>query len=883
MQMIKNEFKYIKSNKIIMISLFAIMFIPFLYSIFFLKSVWDPYGSTGNLPVAVVNQDKPVTYQGVEMHAGDDMVKELKKNDQLGWKFVSAKKAKEGLKDKKYYTVVTLPKNFSKNAATVLDKNPKKMQIEYKTNDSLNFIAEVISETAAGQLNSQVREAVTTVYSKVMFKQVATAGKGFSDAAKGAKQLSDGSSTLSDGLNVYTSGVDQVNDGVLTMKTSVVPLSNGVAQLASGAGQLSTGVGTYTNGVSSLNSGLQTLASKNGQLTSGASTLASGVDQLASGSGQLNEKLADASNKIDEQLNSNDAKQLPALKEGLIELNSAIQQMKAKVNDPANDNSKIITSDMEQAAGHLTATGKLVEDTGNKLDDINTRVYSDDPKSTASHLKTVGESLQKIQNDPAFKEFLTENPSLGIELLKVKSNLTDAGTQLQTSGVKDLQPAGNNLQQMGTELSDAGTNLADVKTQLGKTEKNTLELKAAINEMASEKKAPLALNGSVKAINTLTAGLNTVNAGLKQQGSTSDTMGGIQATDMIHSGLVQMQNGIKGTKSQPGLLSGMSAYTNGVATAANGSNQLAANSGALNSGAQQLAGGTGQLNAQIPTLTSGVNQLADGTQQLAANSSQLTNGAAQLNDGNDTLATSLDDGAKTINSIKLTDKTAGQFAAPSELKHSNYSKVPNYGHALAPYVLSLALYVGAIVFNFAFPIRKISMEGQSSTAWFLSKISVGAVVAVAMAIIEPALMMVAGLDVVHPGQMFAVSIAFSIASMAIVMFLSMTFDNPGRFVAMLLLMLQLGGSGGTFPMEVTNGFYNAIHPFLPMSYSTLGFRQAISSGLGNGQITQTIGVLALFTIISLGLLWLGMNYLQNHGNRGESILDDNQKLQEVEK
>jgi len=100
MKMVQNEFKFIAKNKIILISLIAIMIIPFLYSIFFLKSVWDPYGSTGNLPVAVVNNDVPTTYEGQKLNAGKDLVKELKKNDQIGWRFVSAKKAKQGLKDR---------------------------------------------------------------------------------------------------------------------------------------------------------------------------------------------------------------------------------------------------------------------------------------------------------------------------------------------------------------------------------------------------------------------------------------------------------------------------------------------------------------------------------------------------------------------------------------------------------------------------------------------------------------------------------------------------------------------------------------------------------------------------------------------------------------
>ena len=129
--------------------------------------------------------------------------------------------------------------------------------------------------------------------------------------------------------------------------------------------------------------------------------------------------------------------------------------------------------------------------------------------------------------------------------------------------------------------------------------------------------------------------------------------------------------------------------------------------------------------------------------------------------------------------------------------------------------------------------------------------------------------------------------------MYLVMFLAMAFDNPGRLISMVILMLQLGGSGGTFPMEVTNSFFNAIHPYLPMTYSILGLRQAITSGLGNGVVTHSILVLILIAAISLALLWLSMFLLQQKWHamawkddkdpEGSSALDDNQKLQDIEK
>ncbi|QGL60413.1 DUF3533 domain-containing protein [Latilactobacillus sakei] len=1013
MKMIQNEFKFIAKNKIIMISLIAIVFIPFLYSVFFLKSVWDPYGSTGELPVAVVNNDQPATYNGETLSAGKDMVKELKKNDQLGWRFVSAKKAKQGLKDEEYYTVVTLPKNFSANAATVLDKNPKKMQIQYETNDSLNFIGEVISEMGAKELNAQVRETVTKAYAQVMFKQVKTAGKGFGTAASGAKKLTKGSVTLSDGLNTYTAGVDKVNDGVMTMKTSVTPLSDGIQKLAAGSGALNTGLQTLNSktgalasgasqldsGANQLNTGLQTLNSKTGALASGASQLNNGAGQLNTGVQQYTAGASDLQSGLKKiTANNNDlnggikqlaskTQQLPSGAAGVYVLNSVVSQnlgvvdsqLKTQSENMAqfatmpthmasvNKESKELATLLEELkpsmallvqlntvykenATQLAQLGQL----GTQLKGFETTLTNSattigqNSGATLADLKVISAEASKLSpeaqkalgdiqtksmsNIASVKAIQTASSQLNIDqltgmvdqltpLLGQMGNLDDSINKLNTlsanaeklltesDGLTNAKMQGEirNLVGQMTALSNGISLLNETATQSTSVaaalnsgvngENNTPQINGIAISQSKDPKASIEKQVAAIAkesemtpkINQLSAGISAYTAGVSTAKEGADTL--TANNGQLVSGSSQLAAGTKQLNGQVPQL------TSGVGQLAAGSKQLATGTGQLNSqvpqltsgvsqlatGSETLNGGLGQLNAKIPTLTSGVGQLADGTSQLAANSAKLNDGAGQLTDGNKTLATALKGGAKQVNDIQLTNKTADMFAAPAELKHSNYSYVPNYGHALAPYVLSLALFVGAIVFNFAFPIRKVSMTGQSATAWYLSKISVGALVAVGMAIIEPGLMMIAGLNVDHPAQFFLVSIMFSLTSMAIIMFLSMTFDNPGRFLAMVLLMLQLGGSGGTFPMEITNHFYNVIHPFLPMTYSILGFRQAITSGLGNGQVLQTVFTLLLFMVVALILLWFGMNHLQKIGNGGRSVLDDNQKLQDLEK
>jgi len=355
MEMIKKEWQAIFKNKILLISFIVISFIPILYASFFLKSVWDPYGKTGELPVAVVNEDKEVDYNGETLNVGQELVDQLKEDDNLNWQFVSAEEAQKGLKNQDYYMIVTIPENFSANAATVMDDTPQKMNIEYETNGALNYLGEVIGETAMKQLKSEVSQKVTKVYAKAIFEQLSEIGDGFAKAADGASQLddganelADGSQTLSDGLktlaestvtfsdgentfslalNKYLAGtvkldngLDELKTGVDTLGEKVPDLADGVEQLDTGSTQLSKGIKDYTKGVSKLADGTDTLASNGTTLKSGVTTLVTGLSdgttQLKSGAEQISAGLSQMSEQLGTQINGSKA-QLDALNQGL--------------------------------------------------------------------------------------------------------------------------------------------------------------------------------------------------------------------------------------------------------------------------------------------------------------------------------------------------------------------------------------------------------------------------------------------------------------------------------------------------------------------------------------------------------------------------------------
>lgn len=862
-KMIKAEVQNLFHNHILLLSISVICLLPFLYSIFFLKSVWDPYGSTQDLPIAVVNRDVPVEYQGKKMAVGQQTVDQLRKNHQMKWEIVSKKKADYGLHHRQYYAVITIPQNFSENATTVMDKNPKQMKLHYETNGSLNYIGQVMTEIGTSRLNTSIRSQVTQAYARAMFKELGVVGKGMTKAADGAHQLSDGIVTLNDGVNQYVAGVYQVNNGVQQMKVAVTPLASGAQQLANGSSQLAAGIQQYTGGVGQLASGLGLLQSNSGQLSGGAGQLAAGLNtlngrstELQSGAGQLAAGSTELNNKV--------SGMIPGLQQ---QLGSQSTTIMAQANE------------LQRALAPVAQTPEQLKAVSAQLGTISTTLGSvknqlESNSGQASSTPASANNNQQLQSALA-----ALNGAQG----------KDENSQNQINSAKSaIQAAMNNASNNTTAAKSGSQDSSKVIAEITTVQSGVDKLKSTIDAYANSatassqkiESAAAALEATLKGMDaTTSATLGSASAEL--QGATGALAAG---ANKLNTGVNAYTGGVATAAAGANTLNaGIGQYTAGVAQAGAGANQLVANSPALISGAGQLASALAQLNAQVPSLISGINLLAAGTQQLADNSPALISGITQLNDGASQLASQLGKGAKTINGIKPTGKTAKMFAEPTTVKHKNYSYVPNYGHALAPYVLSVALYVGILVFNFIYPIRRVAERGHSAVAWWASKVFVGAVTVTLMAVIEDAIMLACGLSTDHIPSLFVTSICFGLASMAIVMFLSMTFDNPGRFVAMVLLMLQLGGSGGTFPMQVTMKFYNVIHWYLPMTYSILGLRQSISSGIGaHYALFCNLVLLGIAVVFNL-LLLAGMLGIHHHFFNINPKLEKNQEfLDEME-
>lgn len=770
--MIKAEWKNIAKSTWLKIVLCAIMIIPMIYACVFLGSMWDPYGQTDQLPVAVVNKDKEVEYNGSTMDIGKQLSDKLSKNDSMDFNIVSSTKAQKGLKDGKYYMVITIPENFSKNATTLLDDDPQTMMLTYTTNPQTNYIATKMDDSAMAKVKAEISSTVTKTYSKILFKNVKTLSKGFNTAADGSQKLSDGVATASEGNKTITENLN-------TLASSALVFNDG-------ADSLVKGLSAYTEGVSTAKAGAQQLDNNSATLNNGAAQLKSGSSQLLSAVKAAEKQLSDGLNQNAEQLNTLTQKN-NEMNESSKQLSQALTQIQAGIDD-----NNLVENNL-QAAKKLDS---MVSVMTTAIGTMNTNADKLDKLAAAEKAKA--ESIQATQ------------PLLAQQLmLQATSHATQAQTLRQVASQLINQVNTSDLKQLTTLLYGNAEVLKNQSTANAKTQ----ELLAGSQQLATA-------NNS--AVNSLVSNLKTVQANMK---GTSNSVGMVGAVSQIDEGLGTLQSGLK-------------TYTGGVKQVNNGLGTLASNNKTLNSGASQLA--------------DGALKISSGSNQLAAGSATLGEGLTTIGDGTNTLTSSLKDASKKSN-IKSTNKTYKQMSTPVDTQKKEITNMPNNGHAMAPYMMSVALYVACMALSLMYPFGKGMTTTDSPVKFLLAKATVMVPLSIVQALILYfSLRGFCGFTPARPGLCISFMLLLSLAFMAFIAFLAIAFGRIGEFIALIFMVFNLGASAGTYPLETAPHWYTVLHPFVPFTYSVNGFRSVIANATAvpTTEILFFVGLLVVSVLLT---------------------------------
>ncbi|MFF9566012.1 YhgE/Pip family protein [Streptomyces sp. NPDC014685] len=278
---------------------------------------------------------------------------------------------------------------------------------------------------------------------------------------------------------------------------------------------------------------------------------------------------------------------------------------------------------------------------------------------------------------------------------------------------------------------------------------------------------------------------------------------------------------------------------------------------ALNTGAHKVAKGANDLHTGLVTARTGSADLDTGVSDLRKGAVNLDSGLIRLGDGSTTLAEGLGDGVGKIPDYDKKDRDArtGVMADPVQLASESLHEAPNYGTGFAPYFIPLSLWVGAMVaYMLIQPLNRRALAAGAS-AWriaFAGWLPVAAIGLLQVAALMAVLHWGLGLQMTRAAGTIAFLALVTCCFAAIVQWLNARFGAAGRILVLAVLMLQLTSAGGTYPVQTSPGFFNAIHPYLPMSYIVEGLRRLITGG-GLGPVWQGSAVLLAFTAGALAL------------------------------
>jgi putative membrane protein len=571
---------------------------------------------------------------------------------------------------------------------------------------------------------------------------------------------------------------------------------------------------------------------------------------------------------------------------------TAVKQIKSKVS------AKVTESYTETLLDQVEKISSGLADAGDGAGQINEGAVKLD--EGASKLK---ENLSKLTDG-------TDQLETGIAPLK-------EGTSILAQGIDELHTGASSLSNGLSQLAAAGTKLGDGAAQaeaggkqlqagIQSTQEGAAKLDAGL--AASEEgsaKLTTGLQISVEGSGKVSTGAKAVAQGLAQLAEASPELAAnpavqqlLAASQAVAAGSEQVYQGgqqlLEGSQSlqaaQQQLHQGSSQLVQGEQQLLEGATQLSAGQGQLATGLQQfnaklseaavggakLSEGSRQLNAGAGKLVDGLNQLsagittiADGSRKLDDGAGNLKEGTAKLTDGSGELATKLNDAADQAGSVKKTDELVTMYAEPVQVDEHKHNEVPNYGTGFSPYFLSLGLFVGALIATLVVPTRGSSVTDATGWNRFVSRTLAFTIMSAVQSLLASWLVLSGlGLEVQSVPLFLLFSFVTSLTFMYIIQALVTWLENPGRFLAILMLIFQLTTSAGTFPLELIPNWLKGFNPWLPMTYSVTGYKAVISSGQFSVAWDQ-IGILCIFAVIGLAATFT--YFMVHRTNEGEEV------------
>lgn len=864
-EIVKQDLLNLKRVPLVALLLLGLAFLPSLYAWFNIAASWDPYSNTEGIKIAVVNEDVGTMVDDESLDIGDQLVENLEENEQMGWVFTDREEAEEGVRSGIYYASVYIDEDFSEQLMSVLDGAPHPPQVRYEVNEKLNAIAPKMTSAGASAVVDQISEQFLGEASKALFTQLNTIGIELENELPTIQRVEDLLFELEDRF-------PEINE----LGTRIIDLRNNWPEINDKLNQLIDLQERFPE----INQGASHVLTLEDHLPS-IHSIADRVEELDEAIPQIEEaagQIVSIGNRFGalEQEFTTALELIQAAEEAITTAQDALPFVAATADNVERyaEGMTTILGELESAVDPLVNVigqqAQFVEQGANTFLSVLERVEAGEPADALLEpLQAVERLLETNEtaltdavdfltelNDAApaneLNDLLLTVTSLRDDVQRLQSGVQQASVALETAG--ELDPATVNQLREQAEAAKAGAEAVQAQLDSGAGE----SLKNAFVRIQSET-VSLADNiaemeGRLPDLESMLDQAASIRlTGEEQLTALLDEFPAIE--ERIQTGVTLIENELANVV---GGIEGIHAFMeNDFPTIEERIHQ------ASHFIQDDLPGLEEQFISMAEIIDMHLPEFEDALSQVASFAE------IELPDLEDSVQAAADrvrefeennDLEEMISLLKNDiEAESAFFREPVQLQEEQLYPIPNYGSANAPFYTALSLWVGSLLLV---NLLKTDVHPTDMRAHYkIHHVYLGRLVLFLIisflqgTIVSIGNLLILGTYAVHPIWFIVFTILTGMVFMTIVYTLASVFANIGKALAIIFMVLQLSGAGGTFPIQVAPSFFQAINPFLPFTYAINLLREGVA-GIVPKAVFLNVGMLLGFFVAALvfGLL-----------------------------
>lgn len=800
----KNDFRALTRHFFAFLIILAILFLPALYAWFNIYAFWDPYGKTGDVSIAVVCNDRDyMDEDGKIINIGNQLVEELKQDEKIGFVFLDdADKAVDDLYAGKYYAAVIIEPDFTYNMYNFLKEDMFSPTINFYQNEKTNAIAVKVVEAAGDKVKQSVNKAYIQAIVETLFGKFNT----FSEGVQGDNTINMLRNTLAKidkNLAQYDDTIDQF-----------VAANNSL-------------VGTLNNSNSTIDYTIHLLGNERINISKQVSYIESTKNDIALINEEVNNLLTGLQDSV-----QNAIYKLDRLYNG------------GENPDTVKETLKELERQYQELIDYLTHSG----------------ISGPEAEDALSALNRIRDKITQLREQLGMN---AQNDANAADQLKADYNEVTVPmvyTAVTGYDYDDLANAQKTEQSMDTMM----TFMADDAEQRIVNIQNNVEIaKTTTDDNTREKALTAAKNDSVIVSQELSA-LGTAMDAVEDAAGATDKKASTAAAQAAGStkDAGEIFDDILNGNRDIDLVEYLQVISDLLGNARVALTEIVYPS--ITTLLTNLQDSLGDLSSVLLDLSDVMGKVPPIVSELSNTFGAVNNALVQVKDLISSYRTRIADALGVLNGdtedtrlqqvldfMDVDPQSIAEFlASPVTIRAESVYPVESYGAAMAPFYSMLAIWVGCIILNAILKVdTPIELIGATSRQKFFGRYLIFALLSLIQTmVIMSGDLLIFGMDCAHPGLFLLSGVVTSLTCSMLAYSMAIAFGNIGKALFVVFLIIQIAGSGGSYPIELLPDFFQQVYLFFPFPYAINAMREAIAGLYQNNYLIYLLQLLLFFGV-----------------------------------